>query len=150
MRNVFVYESSEFAHSHFPVRSSRSDIVRSYESHCGATGHVPFQLSEKSTSKPFSALCFSHADRSIEIAIRQRREVTQHGLDNHHVRFSRERCPQDIANDPLMVTSYNKRFFNYRLPESIGSLANRQAAPAFQQVNFLKRENAGNIGNPAK
>ena len=78
MGHVFVHEGSELAHSHFPVRLSRSNVVGANERHCRTASHVPLQDFEQHACKTFSTLCFGHADRSVKIAVRWGRKVTQH------------------------------------------------------------------------
>src|SRR5262245_19298836 len=122
--HVLAYKSTEFAHPHFPVRPQRRKIVGSYESHCGSASHIRLQHSEKSTRKPSSTLRLSYADRAIKIAIGRGWKIAQHGLNDHHVRLRHKLNPQDVANDPAIMTPHYKRFLKYRVPVPISCLTN--------------------------
>src|SRR5215471_6901512 len=142
---AIIYERTELAHSYFSMYTERSNMVGSHERHRRSASHLRLQHPEQSASKPFPAFRFSDTDRSIEVAIGRWREVAQHSLNNHHMRFRCERSPQNIANNPAVVTTHYKRFLNYRVPIPIGCLANRQSTASLRQIGFLENENARNI-----
>src|SRR5690242_21118011 len=113
IRDAVVDEWAELAHVHFPVRLPRDGVVGAHESYGGAV-HVLLQESEHCAGHAVSALRLGDANRTVDVAIRERREGAQHGLDDADIRLRGERSAHDVADDFAVAPAYHERSFANR------------------------------------